>query len=193
MASAASFRLETDRLILREWEEGECLDWLMATNTEPVMRWLGGIQSAESLAGSVARLEQVRRDHGHTFWAMERKDDGEHLSGEVIGFCGLKRTDLDPDNSGDMEIGWRLCENAWGMGYAREAAQACMDAAFTRFAAPFVVALTVMENTASWGLMERLGMQRREDLDFTVPEGKRFAGDKIILYAITRKQWEANQ
>jgi len=46
---------------------------------------------------------------------------------------------------------------------------ASLDLAFSRFAAPHVVALTVPGNVASRGLMERLGMIRREDLDFDDP------------------------
>lgn len=100
--------------------------------------------------------------------------------------AGLKRTDLDPDNSGDVEIGYRLEERAWGYGYASEAALAAMDAAFARFAAPFVVALTAIGNTRRWRLMRRRGMKRRENRDFVVPEQQRFAGEHVIAYAITR-------
>ena len=63
-----------------------------------------------------------------------------------------------------MEVGWRFREDAWGQGYAKEAAIATLDAAFKRFGAEGVVALTVAGNTGSWGLMERLGMRRREEL-----------------------------
>lgn len=186
-AAAAPFRLETPRLVLRDWAEGEMEQWLESTNTEPVMRHLGGVQPKGGFAAAAARMEACRAENGHSFWAMVRKEDDA-----VIGFCGLKRTDLDPQNSGDFEIGWRLEEAAWGKGYAREAAEASLRAAFEIFDAPFVVALTVIENTASWGLMIRLGMRRREDLDFTVPAGQRFAGDHVILYSIARQEWEAS-
>jgi RimJ/RimL family protein N-acetyltransferase len=88
-----------------------------------------------------------------------------------------------------MEIGWRLREDAWGQGYAREAATAALDAAFGAFGAGEVVALTVHENSASWGLMKRLGMRRREDLDYVDP---RFGPDlnPSIVYSIDRQTWE---
>ena len=52
-----------------------------------------------------------------------------------------------------------------------------------------VVALTVARNTASWGLMERLGMRRREDLDF---ENADFDAEDptIIVYSIDPQTWE---
>ena len=78
-------------------------------------------------------------------------------------------TDVASGLLGDFEIGWRLREDAWGQGYAREAASASLDAAFGHFGAPHVIAFTVAQNKASWGLMERLGMTRRADLDFFDP------------------------
>ena len=67
---------------------------------------------------------------------------------------------------GEYEVGWRLREDAWGQGFAKEAAIASLDFAFDRFGASTVVALTVAGNVASLGLMKRLGMKRRADLDF---------------------------
>ena len=94
---------------------------------------------------------------------MERRDGGG-----FIGFCGLNRVSFPCPVEGEVEIGWRLARNAWGQGFAREAAQACLDWGFghgmTR-----IVSLTVRANVRSWGLMERLGLVRRGDLDFDHP------------------------
>jgi RimJ/RimL family protein N-acetyltransferase len=89
-----------------------------------------------------------------------------------------------------MEVGWRLREDAWGQGYAREAASAALDLAFERFGADEVIALTVEGNRPSWGLMLRLGMARRADLDFASAE---FDPDNpvIIVHAIAREAWRA--
>lgn len=51
-----------------------------------------------------------------------------------------------------------------------------------------MIALTVARNTASWGLMERLGMQRREDLDFDSPDFDP-ENPRIIAYSIARNAW----
>ena len=70
-----------------------------------------------------------------------------------------------------------------GHGYAREAAEATLNAAFAHFAAPQVIALTVAGNTASWGLMERLGMRRRPDLDFDSADWDPDEG-RVIVYSL---------
>ena len=64
------------------------------------------------------------------------------------------------------EIGWRLRESAWGRGIAKEAPIATLDLAFERFGYDHVIALTIPANEESQGLMQRLGMTRRKDLDF---------------------------
>ena len=180
----AEFRLETARLVLRDWRADDWPQFWEGTNTPAVMRWLGGVCDGEKRAAAQARLEGYRADHGHTFWAVERKGDGA-----ILGFCGLKRCNQQGGPIGAMEVGWRLCEDAWGRGYAKEAAIASLGCAFGRFGADEVVALTVNGNKASWGLMERLGMRRRADLDFA---GDDFdpADPVIIVYSIDREEWD---
>ncbi|QNE05593.1 GNAT family N-acetyltransferase [Croceicoccus marinus] len=186
------FRLETERLILRDWTVADREPFLRHTNTPEVMRWLGGVLDDSRAGGMIERLDAYRRDFGFTFWVVERKDDGGLLSGEILGFCGLKRANLPPGPLGDMEIGWRFREDAWGQGYAKEAALAAMRAGFERFKAPHMIALTVLDNTPSWGLMLRLGMERREDLDFAA-EGDAAWARNIAVWSITRRQWEENR
>ena len=176
----------TARLVLREWRWSDRAIFLARLNSPAVMRWLGGVQDEATYAAAFDRLDGYQRDFGHTFWIVERKSDSD-----VLGFCGLKRVNAEGAlNPGDMEIGWRLREGAWGQGVAKEAAIACLDLAFGRFAAPHVVAFTVAGNVGSWGLMERLGMQRRADLDYHDP---RFGPDlnPTIVYAIDAGDWAA--
>ena len=179
------FRHETARLTLRDWRAEDWPVFCEATNTPAVMRWLGGVQDAAARAAGEKRIEGYRRDHGHTFWVVERKDDGA-----LLGFCGLKRSNQPGGPQGMMEVGWRLREDAWGQGYAKEAATASLDLAFDRFGADEVIALTVQGNTGSWGLMVRLGMERRANLDF---DSNDFGSEdpRIIAYGITLDQWRA--
>lgn len=181
------FRVETGRLVLRDWRDDA--DWeafFRHTNTPAVMRWLGGVLSADGVAAQRARVETSGARNGHCFWVVERREDGE-----ILGFCGLKRTDApDSPSLGQFEIGWRLREDAWGYGYAREAAAASLDAGFGMFGAEEIIALTVIGNSPSWGLMRRLGMRRREDLDFVDRRIEAPFRDTIV-YSIDAAEWEA--
>ena len=87
-----------------------------------------------------------------------------------VGFCGLKCVDLgNVPISGEVEIGWRLRRDASGQGYAREAAAVALAWSLADGGLHRVVAMTNHGNTRSWGLMERLALVRRRDLDFDHP------------------------
>ncbi len=177
---------ETQRLRLRTWRFDDRAEFVRVTNTPSVMRWLGGVQSLGNMDSGFERIDSYQRDFGHTLWIVERATDGA-----LLGFCGLKRVNSPgAPNPGDFEVGWRLREDAWGRGFAKEAAIASLDLAFGRFAAPHVVALTVEGNQDSQGLMKRLGMTRRPDLDF---EDDRFGPElnPTIVYRIDAGEWPA--
>lgn len=178
--------IETDRLILRDWRDEDREPIYAHINSRPnVMRYLLGVQTREKTGEMIDKFIRWQREHGHSFWAVQRKDDGA-----LLGFCGLKCVDDDgtlPD-PGTMEIGWRLREDAWGCGYAREGAVACMNYAFDTFDPEFVTAFTVKGNEGSWGLMKRLGMRRREDLDHWYDEWGPELGNGIV-YRITAEEW----
>jgi RimJ/RimL family protein N-acetyltransferase len=156
---------ETERLVLRTWKPEDEADYARHLNTPAVTKHVGGLQTDEEMTAAFERMHGYQRDFGHTFWAVERKSDSAFL-----GFCGLKRAAVPGTPvDGEVEIGWRLREDAWGQGYAREAADAALEWAWANLDAPRVVAFTVPANEASWRLMDRLGMTRRQDLDFAHP------------------------
>jgi RimJ/RimL family protein N-acetyltransferase len=157
--------IETDRLILRNWQDSDRAPFI-AMNQDPAVRaHLGPIQTAEETNAAIDRLMAIADTHGHTFWAMERREDSEFL-----GFCGLKiAPEGIPGIDGAIEIGWRLRSDMWRRGYAREAAIASLAWAWRHLDVDRVIAITTPANINSWGLMERLGMTRRHDLDFMHP------------------------
>lgn len=177
---------ETARLRLREWDDEDERGFYEVMNRPEVMRHLGGLQLPEQWRAAYQRIRGFQAEHGHTFWIVEDRE-----SGDILGFCGIKRVNSPgTDMTGQHEIGWRLRPEAWGKGIAKEAAIASMDLAFGRLGAPHVIAMTVPENLASQGLMERLGMVRRPDLDF---RDERF-GDELnpsIVWRIEAQDWAA--
>ena len=173
--------IETERLILRPWREDDVAEFARVTNTPAVMEFLGGVKEPEAFRGSFERVTASQEQNGFCFWIVERRSDGT-----ILGFCGLKIGNT-PPVAGEIEIGWRLREDAWGRGYAREAAQATLDWAWRNLACERVVAITAAGNNRSWGLMERLRMQRNHDMDFEHPDVP--VGNKAkahITYTINR-------
>ncbi len=156
--------IETSRLRLRPWTQADVREFVRVTNTHAVMEFLGGVQKPESFDGALLRVEASQAQNGFCFWIVERLNDRE-----LLGFCGLKIANVGPI-IGEIEIGWRLRADAWGQGYAREAATASLDWAWRNLSCTRVVAITAKGNERSRGLMERLGMQRMPELDFLHPD-----------------------
>ena len=157
--------IATDRLTLRAWRDADAAPFHAMCNDPAVMEHLGESMDEAQVAQAIARQNDLIDRFGHAFWAMERRDDGAFL-----GFCGIKPGAVGTPIEGRMEIGWRLAALHWGKGYAREAAQATLDWAWAHLDAANIWAITVRGNERSWGLMERLGMTRRAELDFDHPQ-----------------------
>ena len=183
----AKVAAETERLILRDWGDEDERGFYEVMNTPAVMRHLGGLQTREEWRSAFERIRGFTADWGHTFWIIEDK-----ATRELLGFCGLKRVNAPGagELTGTPEIGWRLRESAWGKGIAKEAAIASLDLGFSAFGYDRIIAMTIPPNEASAGLMKRLGMTRREELDFT---DERFGPElnPAIIYSLDAREWPA--
>jgi ribosomal-protein-alanine N-acetyltransferase len=154
--------LQTPRLLLRRWREGDRAPFA-ALNADPVvMEHFPAPMTREQSDALVDRIEEHFDHHGLGFWAVER-------DGELLGFTGLSWTEGLPFSPA-LEIGWRLARHAWGHGYATEAATAALTVGLRE--ADSVVSFTAVTNERSWRVMERLGMRREGTFEHPrVPEG----------------------
>jgi RimJ/RimL family protein N-acetyltransferase len=172
------FRLETERLVLREWREADRHHFWQMTSDAEMMRYLLPL-TREASDAAIDRQLAWQAGHGHCMWVAERKSDGR-----AIGYCGI----LPPRAPMfEYELGWRLESAAWGQGFAREAAQATLAWTWANLDTTMVVAITHPENERSWGLMIRLGMTRNPAEDFDHPDVAE--GDPLrhcVLYRISR-------
>jgi [ribosomal protein S5]-alanine N-acetyltransferase len=141
--------LRTERLILREFEERDAEGFFALNNDPEVMRYTGD----RSFASVEESLQLIRNYtqysmHGMGRWSMERIG-----TGELIGWCGLKRHD-----DGMVDLGYRLHQRFWGSGYATEAAKASIDHGFNTLGLDHIVGRTARANLASVHVLEKCGM-----------------------------------
>ena len=179
---------ETARLILRTEKPGDQQVWAEHMNSPAVMACLGGPRTAEAIAQSFARMADGWDAQGFSFMLLERKADGV-----LIGQCGISLVDSHdaPEELRDQpQIGWTLRQDAWGQGYAMEAANGVLALAFGTWDMPAVHGQTSLSNQPSWRLMERLRMTRRADLDYIdfryPPED-----NPTMVYRLDRADWSA--
>ena len=108
-------------------------------------------------------------------------------SGRFIGFTGLNVPGFAAPFMPATEIGWRLRRDAWGKGYASEAARGALAVAFDDLGLAEVVSFTATTNTRSQAVMRRIGMTTdpREDFDHPdVAEGSPLR--RHVLYRLSR-------
>ena len=84
---------------------------------------------------------------------------------ELIGCCGLR-----PYKTNEYEIGFHLRPEFWGQGYAKEAANAVIDYAFTVLKAKKLFAGHHPDNLASRNVLGKLGFSYVKD-EFYEPTG----------------------
>jgi RimJ/RimL family protein N-acetyltransferase len=140
--------LTTDRLTLRGWREDDLAPYAAITADPDVMRFMGGPVGADDAWRQIALFTGHWELRGHGFWVVERE-------GAMIGRVGLWR----PHGWPGLEVGWLLAREAWGYGYATEAARASVEHAWRTTGVPRLISLIAPENHASARVAQRLGMQ----------------------------------
>jgi RimJ/RimL family protein N-acetyltransferase len=177
------FRLETERLVLREWRDEDVVPFQKICSDPEVMATLGPPLDFAATGALVARMQWRQAEHGHCAWAAERREDAR-----LIGWCGVIRGTVGPIE-GKPEVGWRLARDCWGHGYATEGARASLDWAFANLEDQEVWAITSVSNQRSRAVMTRLGMKRVVESDFDHPSFA--AGHPLrehVVYRIDRPQ-----
>jgi ribosomal-protein-alanine N-acetyltransferase len=89
-----------------------------------------------------------------------------------------------------VEVGWRLAVEAWGQGYASEAAREALRFGFEDAGLGEIVSFTSPLNTRSMAVMQRIGMHRDPTDDFehpVLPPGSRLS--RHVLYRLEREEW----
>jgi RimJ/RimL family protein N-acetyltransferase len=171
MAASSAPRLQTARLLLREWRPEDVDAHAAMSADAEVMRYLGGVLGREQSWRQLATHAGHWTLRGYGNWAVERRSDGAFL-----GRVGL----WNPEGWPGLELGWKLARHAWGQGYATEAGRAAMEWTWSVLRAPRLIALVHPENVSSLRVAERLGLRLlREDT---------FAGGPVAVLGIERPE-----
>jgi RimJ/RimL family protein N-acetyltransferase len=167
--------LRTQRLTLRRWIDDDRAPFAELNADPEVMRYFPNVMTKQESDAMVDRIEQGFENNGFGLWVVE-------IDGRFAGFTGLNRTSFDTPMGPHVEIGWRFATWAWGHGYATEAAQCVLDAAFTDLGLTDVFSFTTETNRPSERVMQRIGMKRCTDLDFDHPNTPGWWGVRHIVY-----------
>ena len=156
--------LRTPRTLLRQWRDDDLPAWIAMNADAEVRRHFPSVHTADEARGEAQRIRDALLQRGWGFWALE-------IPGQLkfAGCVGLLVPTYEAHFLPAVEIGWRLSREAWGHGYAREAASAAAEFAFKELDLDEIVAITIPDNTASRRVMERIGMRHDAQGDFEHP------------------------
>jgi RimJ/RimL family protein N-acetyltransferase len=164
--------LKTERLVLRQFTEGDAASLLALDGDPEVMRHVGPY----GLPDEAAYRERIRTyfvpyyqtGPRYGFWPAEEK-----ATGAFVGWFHL-RPALDYRfareagfRAGEYDIGFRLVRAAWGQGYATEVSRALARRGFADPAVGAIVAVALVANRASSRVLEKAGL--RPVAEFPLP------------------------
>ena len=171
--------METQRLLIRPFDPADWEDLHEYLSDGQVVRF----EPYNVFTADESRMEAVRRSSDPAFWAVCLKDGGK-----LIGNLYLAGQPFDT-----WELGYVFNARYQGKGYATEAAACLMDHVFGRLGARRVTAMCNPHNTASWRLLERLGMRREGHLIRNIWFKRDECGEPIWVdtyeYAILAEEW----
>lgn len=174
-------RIESNRLLVRQLKAAD-LNASLTHRLEPEIFKYIGEPPTES---------QIKQGFNQAVLPWQAQDD------EKLGIAIVLKSDniftgelmfkyIDKEQ-GLAEIGYSLSSKYQGVGIAKEATSLLIDYAFKTLKLNKIIAHCDLRNTASFGLMEKLGMKREAHL---VAHTK-IAGISCdsYRYALIRKQW----
>ncbi|MBA2620888.1 MAG: GNAT family N-acetyltransferase [Acidobacteria bacterium] len=166
--------LETERLSIRKFTPDDLGALVEMRSSDEVIKYLGGkrLQNPAALKKRLRFYIDCYEKYGYGMCAMQWK-----ATGEMCGWSGLQPL----EDTGATEIGYGLTEKYWRKGLGFECAGAWLEYGFNVVNLEKIVAVAQPENTASWHIMEKLGM--------TYTKTERHYDLECVFYAVTRDEF----
>jgi len=168
--------IETARLILRPPKVQDLDRWAEMMANPQAARFIGGIQPKPTAWRGLMTVAGAWSLTGVGMFSVIEKD-----SGRWIGRVGPWM----PHGWPGTEVGWALHPDAWGKGFACEAAIATIDYAFTTLGWSDVIHCIDPENKPSLAVARRLGSTMRGMGMLPTP----YDTAPVEIWGQTREEW----
>jgi RimJ/RimL family protein N-acetyltransferase len=160
MMQDPSYLLTTPRLGLRRWRPADLEPFTRMNGDPAVMEYFPRLMTPAETAAMVERIDTFFDQHGYGLYAVELRSTGGFL-----GYCGFARPSFEHWFTPCVEIGWRLRKEAWGCGYATEAAKECLSHGLGALGLGKIYSWTAVLNTRSERVMQKIGMNKIGEFD----------------------------
>jgi RimJ/RimL family protein N-acetyltransferase len=155
MGDAVFTRIESERLILRHFEDSDLAPFVAYRNDPDVAKHQFWHSFDERDARAFIREMELAQPGVPGEWfqfAVESKE-----TGGLVGDCALQVDGQEPYRA---EIGFTLAREHQGKGFASEAVWLLLNYVFEALGLHRVVAIADCRNKPSWALLVRVGMRR---------------------------------
>lgn len=160
---------ESNRLHFRKWELEDAENAFQTYGDPRVAEWLSGTAepTLESMRDSLVRiLERYSESYQQGIGSFAAIEKSSH---DLIGAGLIKPISYsesqDSRREPEIEIGWHLRADKWGVGLGTEIGRACLRHAFDTVGLSRVIAVAFPANVRSLKVMEKIGMRRLELTD----------------------------
>lgn len=173
-----STTLETERLILRLPSLDDLDRWAEMMADPDCAKFIGGVLPKTTVWRVVMQVAGAWQLTGVSMFSVVEKQ-----TGKWIGRIGPWQ----PLDWPGTEVGWGLHRDAWGKGYAVEAATAAIDYAFDALGWSEVVHAINPSNAASQNVAKRLGSRILRQATLPAP----FEYEHVDVWGQTRDEWRS--
>ncbi|PKF74151.1 GNAT family N-acetyltransferase [Chryseobacterium sp. PMSZPI] len=170
--------LETERLILRPFEDTDFERMFLMDSDPEVMKYLGKpVTNVEESKEAIRMIQKQYKENGVGRLAVIEKE-----SGLMIGWSGLKLL-KQPINGhvNTLDLGYRFIPEFWGKGYAMETAKVSLAYGFNELGANTIYAYADSGNTGSNYILTKLGFENTGEFEDS--------GVKCFWYELQREKY----
>lgn len=178
-------RLETERLILRDYAEDDFDAYCRLKMDDKTMYYLQDIQlhSLEEGKESFAEVLADEQSSNRQFYFLHMEQKDTHAQVGSIGYTVVSHTPLGKI----VHLGYFTYPQFWGRGYTSEALQKVLEYAFTQGNVYRVTTGCLAENKGSERVMQKNGMiKEAEHVDYEWHDGKM---KTRLEYRLLRPEW----
>ncbi|QRP50638.1 GNAT family N-acetyltransferase [Amycolatopsis sp. FDAARGOS 1241] len=183
---------ETERLRLRPLTPADAGALVALLGDAGVMRHIDDgrpvpseVVVGRTLPGFLAEYRDLPAGHG--CFVAENS-----VTGQFAGCFSVRPATTRALEGCGTEVGYRLLPSVWGRGFATEGLRAVVRKAFAELGAERVVAATMVINTRSRRVLEKVGLKLVRTFFPEWPDYLEGAEHGAVAYALTGQEWASS-
>lgn len=166
--------LKSQRLVTRYLTSNDVSAWARFFEDEDAVEFIPAFGHSSALEAAGLWIERQLDRYRENRLGLQALID--QATGELVGLCGLLVQEV--DGALEIEVGYHIFKVHWGKGYAPEAAQLFIEAAFQKNISDSVISIIDTRNLKSQRVAEKNGLLLEKRTDWN--------GLDVFIYRIRK-------